>query len=49
MFFDRMQPEGLEEIQTKIDDFEHVFRQSQLSGETPSDEELKKQLKTLEH
>lgn len=49
MFFDRMQPEGVAEIQTKIDDFEHVFRQSQQTGETPSDEELKKRLKSLEH
>lgn len=49
MFFDRMQPEGVAEIQAKIDDFEHVFRQSQQTGETPSDEELKKRLKSLEH
>ena len=49
MFFDRMQPEGVAEIQAKIDDFENVFRQSQQTGETPSDEELKKRLKSLEH
>ncbi|MBD3672598.1 MAG: peptide deformylase [Planctomycetaceae bacterium] len=49
MFFDRMQPDGVSEIQAKIDDFEHVFRQSQKAGDTPSDEELKKRLKALEH
>lgn len=48
MFFDRMQPDGLKEIEAKIADFEHTFRQSQNSGETPTDEELKKQLKQLE-
>lgn len=49
MFFDRMQPDGVAEIQAKIDDFEHVFRQSQQAGETPSDDELKKRLKALQH
>lgn len=49
MFFDRMQPDGIAEIQAKIDDFEHVFRQSQQAGETPSDDELKKRLKALQH
>lgn len=49
MFFDRMTPEGVQEIETKIFEFEHAFRQSQSKGETPSDDELKQQLKSLEH
>lgn len=49
MFFDRMTPEGLQEIETKIAEFEHNFRQSQSKGEISSDDELKKQLKALEH
>jgi peptide deformylase len=49
MFFDRMTDEGRQEIETKIAEFEHTFRQSQSKGETPSDDELKRQLEALQH
>lgn len=48
MFFDRMTAEGLQEIETRIAEFEHTFRQSQSKGEIPSNEELTRQLEALQ-
>ncbi len=49
MFFDRMYEADRKEIQGDIDAFEATFRSKQAAGEIESDDELKKQLKELEH
>ena len=48
LFVDRMAPAPRRDLDPKLADFESEFRRSQASGETASDEELKRRLKALE-
>lgn len=48
LFIDRLTEAARRERQARIDEFEAVFRQRQASGEVPADDELRRQLRTLE-
>lgn len=48
LFIDRLTDAARRERQPRIDEFESVFRRQQASGEIPSDDELRRQLKSLE-
>ena len=48
LFIDRLTEAARRERQARIDEFEAVFRRQQASGELPSDDDLRRQLKSLE-
>ncbi len=49
LFTDRMSDAARRELEPRITDFESLFRRQQGSGEFPPDEEIRKQLRDLEH
>ena len=48
LFIDRMSEAKQREVQPRLAEFEAVFRRAQETGEVPSDEELKRQMRELE-
>jgi hypothetical protein len=48
LFVDRLSPEVRLPLEPKLLGFESNFRKQQLSGLFPSDDEIKRQLKSLE-
>lgn len=48
MFIDRMEDSARRELNDRVTDFEAVFRHQQMTGQIPSDEELKKDLRDWE-
>lgn len=48
LFIDKLSESGRRELDPRINDFETHFRRLQQTGEVPSDDELKRQLRALE-
>ena len=48
MFTDRLSESAQREVEGRLDDFESQFRRQQADGEIPSDDEIKRQLKSME-
>lgn len=48
LFVDRLRPDDRLKLEPKLLSFESEFRKQQLTGQFPSDEEIKRQLKVLE-